>query len=287
MLPDDPSQVEYLYRRLLEANPLEMEVLRDSLSPYQGALKKKLWEDLSDARTGDPRILPVAGVLSMYAPEDSGWADLADKVAGSMVKAKFYDVPGWRVALASVREKLITPLARIFRESAPDHTEHELATELLADYAANNPRFLVEVMLDADPKAFSIFLDVIRKDRTAILVALENELNASGGDPTTAPSASVVPSAAAKDGHQPSEGDPAAARRSARRGRAAVALVRLGDDKDVWKLLEHRKDPEVRSHLINALSPYGAEPSILARELERLGEGGEEAREGTLTSSIG
>ncbi len=58
-----------------------------------------------------------------------------------------------------------------------------------------------------------------------------------------------------------------------------MALVRLGDDAEVWKLLEHSKDPEVRSHLINAFAPYGANPSILARELERLGEGGEEAAE--------
>ena len=47
----------------------------------------------------------------------------------------------------------------------------------------------------------------------------------------------------------------------------------------VWKLLEHSKDPEVRSHLINALAPYGADPSILAGELERLGEGGGAAAE--------
>ncbi len=57
-----------------------------------------------------------------------------------------------------------------------------------------------------------------------------------------------------------------------RRARAAVALVRLGSDKEVWKLLEHSKDPEVRSNFITALAPYGADPSILAVELERLGE---------------
>jgi eukaryotic-like serine/threonine-protein kinase len=274
LLPGDRGQFDYLYRRVLEAGPTEMEVLRDSLSPYRNAVEKRLWKDLREAKLGEARILPVAGLLARYDPENPGWADLADKVSEAIVKAKFYDVSGWRAALRSVRMKLINPLARIFRESAPDHIEHDLATELLADYADDQPRFLVDVMLDADPKAFSPLFDVLRRNRTAVLVYLHDELKAPGPDPKADRMVSEIPTAAAKEGHQPAERDPATARRSARQGRAAVALVRLGDDNEVWRLLEHSKAPEVRSHLINALSPYGADPSILAGELERLSDSG-------------
>jgi formylglycine-generating enzyme required for sulfatase activity len=278
LLKDDPRQIEYLHRRLLEANLTEMAVLRDSLASYQDKLKNKLWDDLSEARSGDVRILPVAGVLAGYDSENASWPEFRDKVADALVKAKLDDVAGWRIALRNVRARLIEPLAKIFREKGPDHIEHELATQLLADYAADNSSSLVDVMLDADPKAFSLFFQVIQTEssqleRRAVLRDLHRELESSGAAPKANRPSSE------KEGHQPSEGDMAAARRSARRARAAVALVRLGYDKDVWKLLEHNKDPEVRSYLINALLPYGADPSIIAEELERLGEGGGAVKE--------
>ncbi len=186
--------------------------------------------------------------------------------------------------LDSVREELIKPLAEIFRERAPDHIEHELATGLLAEYAADRPDFLVDVMLDADPRAFSRLFDVIQVNRTAALAYFHSELK--GLRYASNPPGLVAP-AAANEGHQPSEGDPAAARRSARRGRAAVALVRLGDDTKVWELLEHSKDPEVRSHLINALAPYGADPrSSSGRSNDRARAGGRPRRR-TPTSSTG
>ena len=126
LLPDDRGQVDYLSRRVLEANPIEMEVLRDRLWPYRDELKTKFWEELRRARSGDARILPVAGMLARYDAENEAWADLADKVSKAMVKSKLDDLAGWRAALDSLREQLITPLAESFRKSAPDHIEYEL-----------------------------------------------------------------------------------------------------------------------------------------------------------------
>ncbi len=59
---------------------------------------------------------------------------------------------------------------------------------------------------------------------------------------------------------------------------ALARLGRLGRDNSLWDLLRHRTDPEVRCAFITSLYPYGADPSILAKELRRLAESGEPAR---------
>ncbi len=67
LLPEDRSQLDVLYDRLLAADPIETVVLRDSLQPFRGSLSGKLWKDLRGAAPKDSRILPVAGVLAHTA----------------------------------------------------------------------------------------------------------------------------------------------------------------------------------------------------------------------------
>jgi eukaryotic-like serine/threonine-protein kinase len=73
---------------------------------------------------------------------------------------------------------------------------------------------------------------------------------------------------------------------AARRARAAVALLRLGEASAVWHMLDYSSDPRSRSAFISALNPLGADPRVLADELEKVvksaamapvknGEGGE------------
>jgi formylglycine-generating enzyme required for sulfatase activity/tetratricopeptide (TPR) repeat protein len=77
--------------------------------------------------------------------------------------------------------------------------------------------------------------------------------------------------------HRPAVPERAKNRLAERQARAAVALVRLGQDKAVWPLLQHRTDPRLRSFLLNWLSPLGADPGIVAAELDRLSSGGHRA----------
>ena len=43
LLPVDATQVDYLYRRLLDAEPQEVPVIRDALAPHKESLLDKLW----------------------------------------------------------------------------------------------------------------------------------------------------------------------------------------------------------------------------------------------------
>ena len=60
LLPDDASQEEYLFRRLLNATPTELPVLRDALSPHRTELIAQLWSVLDSAKSNDTRLLPSA-----------------------------------------------------------------------------------------------------------------------------------------------------------------------------------------------------------------------------------
>jgi formylglycine-generating enzyme required for sulfatase activity/tetratricopeptide (TPR) repeat protein len=80
-----------------------------------------------------------------------------------------------------------------------------------------------------------------------------------------------------------------------RQARAAVALIRLGHADEVWPLLRHSADPQLRSFIVNWLSPLGADPKVVAAELVRLdssprpvewGEGGRRPGEGSAMDAI-
>ena len=55
-----------------------------------------------------------------------------------------------------------------------------------------------------------------------------------------------------------------------RQARAGVALVRMGKAEELLPLLRHSADPRLRSFIVNWLSPLGADPRVIAAELERI-----------------
>ena len=44
----------------------------------------------------------------------------------------------------------------------------------------------------------------------------------------------------------------------------------MGKAEDVWSLLRHSADPRVRSFIVNWLNPLGADPKLIAAELDRI-----------------
>jgi formylglycine-generating enzyme required for sulfatase activity len=237
-----------------------MGVLRDAMArgPYRERLKGRLWGELRGADPGDRRILPVASVLAAYDREGSGWREVGDKVAGALVRSKLEDLSSWREALESVRPWLLRRMTAIFRESLPDHVDHEKATEILIHYAADRADVLVDLLLDAEPKDFSGFLEVVKGGGEAFLVPLREAM--ADADPPR--------------GEDRSRAMTEAIRQAKRRARAAVALIRLGQDGRLDELLVHGPDPEARGQLITAMAAYGVPPRALADDLERLAAGG-------------
>jgi len=69
--------------------------------------------------------------------------------------------------------------------------------------------------------------------------------------------------------HRPAIAETTRDRLAERQARAAVALVRMGKAEEVWPLLRHSADPRLRSYIVNWLNPLGADPKLIAAELDR------------------
>ena len=70
--------------------------------------------------------------------------------------------------------------------------------------------------------------------------------------------------------HRPLGTEETKDRLAERQARAAIALVRMGKAGVIWTLLRHSADPRLRSFIVNWLNPLGADPKLIAAELDRI-----------------
>ena len=176
------------------------------------------------------------------------WVHATDPVVDRLVEVNPVFLAAWIEALRPVREKLLRPLAAVFRDRKEERSaERQLATSVLADYAADRPELLADLLMDADEKQFAVLFP---------------KLEANLG-PAAALFVETVKSPLAAE--KADEDKEALAKRQAN---AAVALLRLGRPEAVWPLLRHSSDPRARSYLIHRIGPLGADAGALIHRLD-------------------
>ena len=80
--------------------------------------------------------------------------------------------------------------------------------------------------------------------------------------------ASGNPSLSTSVWHRPLVPEEAKDRLAKRQANAAVALLRLKREQNVWPLLQHRPDPRTRSYLIHRFQPFDADPKQVVSQLD-------------------
>jgi serine/threonine protein kinase/formylglycine-generating enzyme required for sulfatase activity len=247
LLPVDSSQATYLYARLLDATPQEVSVLCDVLAPHQSDLREKLWNVVEHpAPANQHQRLRAACALAKYDPQNERWATVAASVVDDFVSVPPVYLERWTDSLSPVRGKLQAALRAVFESTSRTETSRSLATSILADYLADNPEALADLLLDADEKQFPILYDKFRRHDVSGRTLLESEL----------------------DKHLVDRGDETAIERLAKRqANAAVALLRLNWAARVWQLLKHSENPLVRSYLVHRLGPMGIEAGTIIKRL--------------------
>jgi serine/threonine protein kinase/formylglycine-generating enzyme required for sulfatase activity/Flp pilus assembly protein TadD len=188
LLHDDPRQVEYLKTRLLAAeDPAAVEVLRAELRPHAPRMALELWKTLAAALPGETALLASAAALAIYDPDGPDWSKQGGKVAGALVAVNPFYSGGWLRALEPVRGQLASPLIEIFRDKSRPDTEHTLATNVLADYARDDPARLAELLMIADSKASRTFYRVAERHSEKVMPTLRGEITRDlappGNDP--------------------------------------------------------------------------------------------------------
>ena len=145
--------------------------------------------------------------------------------------------------------KLKPPLATIFRDKKLSESERTQVTNILADYASDDPDLLADLLLDSEEKPFAVLFDKLKARQERAVPVLEAELARKPAPDATADAQDHL---------------------AQRQARAAVALVSLGQGEKVWTLLCYSPDPSVRSYIVNWLKPLGAGPKALMTKLEGL-----------------
>jgi serine/threonine protein kinase/formylglycine-generating enzyme required for sulfatase activity len=220
-----------------------------------------LWQIALDAKREEQPRFQAAAALATYDPENENWPAVQAAVADHLVEVPAVYLAGWDEALRGVRAKLMPRLTAIYSDAGRPDLERSLAADALADFAADNPQVLAELIMNADP-------DPRRRQFATIYAKLA----------TQSAAATPILEHAIEQPLSPDPTDPANEVLAKRQANAAVALMRLGRSDSVWPLLKHPaapqaatfgfSDPRVRSYLIHRLAPLRADPRAI---IERLG----------------
>jgi eukaryotic-like serine/threonine-protein kinase len=176
LLPVDTTQVDYLSKRLMSAAPSALPVFIDALNSHRLILVPRLWTALNVAKPGDAALLPCAGALAVYDPDSALWEAAGGKVAQALVTVNSLVLGSWLDALRPVRGRLTAPLAAIFWDKDRSETVRSLATDILVDYASDDPDLLAELVMLSVPKAFAKFFPVAERQVTRNLPLFQGEL---------------------------------------------------------------------------------------------------------------
>ena len=251
LLPVDPRQVDYLRERLLTASPGDVSVLREALQPHQASVSPKLWEVVAAAKPDDPRLLPAASALALLDPKNDRWKQAGLAVSDALVGVNATFLGAWTDLLQPVRSTLTPRLASIFKDTQRSDSERSLATNVLTDYASDDPDLLADLLMAADPKAYQKLFPVVQNSR-------RNRTPVPSGDP--------------KEGEsRRSETNPSRSRTDLPSVRPVRRWLWSGWGKPrrsshCWC---HSADPRLRSFIVNWLNPLGADPTVVAAELDR------------------
>jgi formylglycine-generating enzyme required for sulfatase activity len=210
----------------------------------------RLWGVVEAPESGkEAQRLRAAAALAKYGPESKKWAKVQEAVGDDLVAVPAVYLSLWMESLHPVRTKLLPHLSAVYRNGKRRETERSLATDILADYAADQPQVLAGLLMDADDKQFAVIYPKFRdqSEHGLPLLTAEIDKKLSSDLPSSAESREKL---------------------AKRQANAAVALLRMNQPEKVWPLLKHGPDPRVRSYLIHRLGPLGADAEAISKCLD-------------------
>ncbi len=180
LYPVDPGQLGYLKTRLQNSTPEELLVLRTVLRSQAASLVPPLWSVVESKDSSDAAVLSAAGALAAFEPEASRWREIGGRVAKALVTIDGDSRESWLEVFRNIRSILTPALSAIFRETSekPDvQSQHEMATSILCDYAHDDPAVLAELLLGADPLAYTSLFRQAEQQSQKIQPILRAELD--------------------------------------------------------------------------------------------------------------
>lgn len=228
-------------QELLAANPRVTVPLSWTASFWKVALGQK---------ESAARRFRAAAVLADLDPSNPDWQEIAGPVVDQLLKENRLELGEWAELFSDVRKNLTPRLTHVFRDRGLSELGRELATEILAEYAADEPELLTELVLDGEPNQFRMLFDTFKNHGVESVWLLNAEIDRK------------LP---------PDAKDEAKEKLAKRQANAAGALLRMNQPAKAWPLLEHSPDPRVRTWIIHRLALLGIDPAALAERINVLG----------------
>jgi formylglycine-generating enzyme required for sulfatase activity/tRNA A-37 threonylcarbamoyl transferase component Bud32 len=252
LLASEPETVkDELLAWLLDTDdPRELELTRDVLAPHGETLKDRLWATY-DQTTKPPVRFRALVALARYDPDNPGWGAAAPETLEGWLRADPLFLGVLTRALRPARAHLLGPLIAVAkgRNEALKDKRFEAAS-VLADYAANQPETLVDLLAEADERQFALLFPKVQAHGEQALVLLRQEMKR------------------VTRWYRPRLPDAERDSLASRQANVAAALLRLKQEEAVWPLLQPSPDPTRRTYLTLRLATRGVEAATLVARLE-------------------
>jgi eukaryotic-like serine/threonine-protein kinase len=204
------------------------------------------------AKGKESQRLRAASALAMYEPDSQKWAKAQEAVSNDLVRVPALHLSLWTEWLRPVGKKLLPQLSVVFRNVKGRETERSLATDILADYAADQPKILADLLMDADERQFAVIYPKLKDRGEEGLPVLTAEINTK-----------LAPDLPSSDEKRE--------KLAKRQANAGVALLRMNQQEKTWPLLKRDSqpdDPRMRTYLIHRLRPLQADPNMIINRLD-------------------
>ena len=247
LLPVDQRKIAELRDDLLLISPTQFSVVLAALAPVKREVTEPLWNVALDTNEQAQRRFQAACALASFATSDPRWGTVNSAVANHLVSLEPSAFVAWRETLRPAGIHLIGPLSVIFRDTNRSEASRIYATETLADFASDRPHQLFDLLADAELFQFPLLFGKLASHKDEAIALATGELAKNLSAEANEDQKEVL---------------------AKRRANSAVALLRLGIGDRVWPLFKASPDPRVRSYIVHWLSPRGADPQEILRQLD-------------------
>src|SRR5262249_5162615 len=112
--------------------------------------------------------------------EDSCWQTASSAIASQLLAAVQKNPSHYPLLLdllRPVRTKLLAPLGEVYRNKERPDAERTFATSIVAEYAAEQPEFLANLIMDGDAKQFAVLFLKLKERGDRARIVLKGELD--------------------------------------------------------------------------------------------------------------
>ena len=240
LVAKDPSLIEDVTEAYFSKGVGYLLPIRQILSPHGDSLAEPMTKRLKDEAEKPEARFRAAIALAAFQkkPNDFDWDQETTKfVAEQLVSVNPEFQPTYRKGLRSVKEKLIDSLIGLFTDKSLKATQSLSVANSLADFSADDPVRISELLTEATPEQYAILFPLIEKGISADAVSKLKEV------------ASTLPADELGSDPRIAFGQ--------KRANAAVTMLMLGEKESVLPVFNWTDDPEALTQFIFRCTPRG------------------------------